>query len=228
VETATLTVALRSFSGNMRNICIFLKRKAIEEQSVQKARNWDASRKIFVKGSREENRGRRKTRFMWVRPHFHVGNATQFPVFFWPAWTGFEPKTRNSEMRRVGLAVSCHCGPKDAFARQQDTNTHDRQASMLSSKIHAMLVYNKGRQVAPFGTWIVCQLMTRGAVPVARSRWRTSQLERTKLLLPGTVITGIDRHPTEELREYIIEIGAELVVLQACLSNGVNAIKCQY
>jgi hypothetical protein len=29
-----------------------------------------------------------------------------------------------------------------------------------------MLVYNKERH-APFGTWVVCQLMARGAVPVA-------------------------------------------------------------
>jgi hypothetical protein len=46
VETATLTVALPPFPGNIRNICIFLKRKAMEGKKKStkraKARNWDA------------------------------------------------------------------------------------------------------------------------------------------------------------------------------------------
>lgn len=37
VETATLTVALPSFSGNIRNICIFRKRKAVEGKNIHKA-----------------------------------------------------------------------------------------------------------------------------------------------------------------------------------------------
>jgi hypothetical protein len=66
-----------------------------------------------------------------------------------------------------------------------------------------MLVYNKGRQHAPFGTWTVCQLIARGAVavPVARARAR-SQLKRTKRMLPGTVIIGNHWHPTKELKTY--------------------------
>jgi len=59
--------------------------------------------------------------------------------------------------------------------------------------------------------------MARGAVPVARFTVARAQLKRTKRMLPGTVIIGNHWHPTEELKIFIIEIGADLVVLQACL-----------
>ena len=103
-------------------------------------------------------RSQEKLRFMWTgAPTYYLGNATQCPVFFcYLLGPDLNPKR---ETRRCGLAVSLwnqrtryHC------TRQQDTK-YTRQAGInLSSKMHAMFVYNKGRQHALFGTWIVCQL----------------------------------------------------------------------
>jgi hypothetical protein len=78
------------------------------------------------------------------------------------------PKRETRRCRQAGCVIvdQRHHYYRDR-TRQQDTK-HTKQASMLSSKTHTMIVYNKGRH-APFGTWVVCQLMARGAVPVARA-----------------------------------------------------------
>ena len=148
-----------------------------------------------MKGSRDETTLAGKTQiYVDGAPTYYLGNATQCPVFFcYLLGPDLNPKR---ETRRCGLAVSLwnqrtryHC------TRQQDTK-YTRQAGInLSSKMHAMFVYNKGRQHALFGTWIVCQLndtRCRRCLGGARAR---SQLRRTKRMLPGTFVISNHWHP---------------------------------
>jgi len=101
VETATLTVALPSFPGNIRNICIFLKRKAMEGKNIHKAdKSEKTGTQVKKRFEREpgENHARRKPDLCGAGARHSSAMPHNIWFFLLLAWPGFKPKARNPDM----------------------------------------------------------------------------------------------------------------------------------
>lgn len=105
VETATLTVTLPSFSGNVRNICIFLKRKAAEGKIIHNADKNGEKPGTQVKNGFEREPGEKQPCSQenqiyvrrWPATVLLAWQYNAMPGFFFVllvlARTGFEPKS---------------------------------------------------------------------------------------------------------------------------------------
>jgi len=157
---------------------------------------------------------------MWEGARYLSAMQRKYLVFLLLARTGFEPNARSSEMWPgcVGCVIVDQRPHITTVlvSRTQYTHTTGINAEFKDS----CACLQQRKTMSRSGLGLCVNLMARGAVPLARftvARAPQSQLKRTKrMMLPGTVIISNRWHPTEELK-YTIEIGADLVVLQACL-----------